>query len=188
LAREIVELAESILQDPIHVSVAPQQPTVEAIEQGVYFVSTKKKQALLEKVLADPRVERTLIFTRTKRGANRVVKDLRKAGIEVEPIHGNKSQAARQKALKQFRDGFTKVLVATDVVSRGIDIDDITHVIQFDLPHEPEVYVHRIGRTGRAGADGIAISFCSETEQKDLKAIEKLIKMKVPVIQDRLAR
>ncbi len=187
MSREVIDLSETMLQDPIHVSVAPEQPTVEAIQQAVYFVSTKKKQSLLEHLLIDPNVERTLVFTRTKHGANRVVKNLGRAGIESEAIHGNKSQAARQKALKRFRDGKIQVLVATDVVSRGIDIDDISHVIQFDLPHEPEVYVHRIGRTGRAGAGGTAISFCSDGERSDLKAIEKLIKMKVPVVRNHIA-
>lgn len=188
MSREVIALSDTMLQDPVHVSVAPEQPTVEAIQQAIYFVSTKKKQTLLEHLLIDPSVERTLVFTRTKHGANRVVKNLSRAGIESEAIHGNKSQAARQKALKRFRDGKIQVLVATDVVSRGIDIDEISHVIQFDLPHEPEVYVHRIGRTGRAGAGGTAISFCSDGERSDLKAIEKLIKMKVPVVRKHVAQ
>lgn len=183
LPREIVELADHILQDPLEVSVAPEQPTVEAIEQAVFFVSSKKKQALLEHVLADSNVSRALVFTRTKHGANRVVKHLKRAGIQAEPIHGNKSQTARQQALKHFRDGETRVLVATDVVARGIDVEHISHVIQFDLPNEPETYIHRIGRTGRAGAVGIALAFCSDDERPYLNDIEKLIRMRVPLIR-----
>jgi ATP-dependent RNA helicase RhlE len=184
LPHEILELGGQILRDPLHIAVAPEQPTVEAIEQGVYFVRKKKKQALLEHLLADPEVSRALVFTRTKHGANRVVRNLQRAGIEAEPIHGNKSQTARQQALKKFRSGKTWVLVATDVVSRGIDVDDISHVIQFDLPNEPETYVHRIGRTGRAGASGVALAFCADNERSYLKGIEKLIHMRVPVVGD----
>ena len=184
LPPEIVDLAERILVDPLEVSVTPEQPTVEAIDQAVYMVAKKQKQALLEHLLRDKKVTRALVFTRTKHGANRVVKHLRKAGIQADPIHGNKSQGARQTALQNFRDGNTRVLVATDVVARGIDVEDISHVIQFDLPNEPETYIHRIGRTGRAGEDGIALGFCSESERPYLKDIEKLIKMHIPVIQD----
>jgi ATP-dependent RNA helicase RhlE len=184
MPRAIVELAGSILHDPIEVSVSPEQPTVESIEQGVFFVTRKKKQALLEHLLGDSDVTRVLVFSRTKHGANRIVKHLTKRGIRAEPIHGNKSQTARQKALRNFRTGKTRVLVATDVASRGIDVDDISHVIQFDLPNEPETYVHRIGRTGRAGAEGIALAFCSEEERPYLRDIEKLIRMRVPIIQE----
>jgi ATP-dependent RNA helicase RhlE len=184
LPTEIVDLAARILHDPLEVSVTPEQPTVEAINQAVYLVPQKRKQALLEYLLRDKQVTRVLVFTRTKHGANRVVKNLRKAGIQADPIHGNKSQGARQTALQNFRDGNTRVLVATDVVARGIDVEDISHVIQFDLPNEPEVYIHRIGRTGRAGAAGSALAFCDENEQPYLKDIEKLIKMRVPVIPD----
>lgn len=184
IPRAIVELAGSILRDPIEISISPEQPTVEAIEQAVFFVSKKKKQALLERLLGDSEITRALVFTRTKHGANRVVKHLAKRGVRAEPIHGNKSQTARQKALKNFRNGKTRVLVATDVASRGIDVDDISHVIQFDLPNEPETYVHRIGRTGRAGAEGIALAFCSEEERPYLKDIEKLIRMHVPIVQN----
>jgi ATP-dependent RNA helicase RhlE len=183
MPRAIVELASSILHNPIEVSVSPEQPAVEAIEQAVYFVSKQKKQALLEHLLKDSSVTRALVFTRTKHGANRVVKHLTRKGIHAEPIHGNKSQTARQRALKNFRAGKTRVLVATDVASRGIDVEHISHVIQFDLPNEPETYVHRIGRTGRAGADGIALAFCAESERPYLKDIEKLIRMRVPVIR-----
>jgi ATP-dependent RNA helicase RhlE len=183
MPREIVELAASILHNPIEVSVSPEQPAVEAIEQAVIFVAKQKKQALLQDLLKDPTVTRALVFTRTKHGANRVVKRLAQAGISAEPIHGNKSQTARQRALKNFRAGKTRVLVATDVASRGIDVEHISHVIQFDLPNEPETYVHRIGRTGRAGAEGIALAFCDDIERPYLKDIEKLIRMRVPVIQ-----
>lgn len=184
LPREIVELASSILRDPVEVSVSPEQPAVESIEQAVFFVPTKKKQALLEHVLASSDVTRALVFTRTKHGANRVVKNLAKRGIAAEPIHGNKSQMARQTALKNFRSGRTRVLVATDVAARGIDVDDISHVIQFDLPNEPETYIHRIGRTGRAGADGVALAFCADEERGYLRDIEKLIRMRVQVIRE----
>ncbi|MBN1451170.1 MAG: DEAD/DEAH box helicase [Anaerolineales bacterium] len=184
LPSEIVELAEKILINPLEVSITPEQPTIEAIEQAVYFVPKKRKQALLEYVLHDKSVTRVLVFTRTKHGANRVVKLLTRAGIKAEPIHGNKSQTARQRALKNFREGSTRVLVATDVVARGIDVEDISHVIQFDLPNEPETYIHRIGRTGRAGAAGIAVSFCADDERPYLKDIELLIRMKLSVRHD----
>lgn len=181
LPAEIVELAEKILVNPLEVFVTPEQPTIAAIEQAVYFVPKQRKQGLLEHVLRDTSVKRVLVFTRTKHSANRVVKHLTRAGIKAEPIHGNKSQTARQRALENFRDGSTRVLVATDVVARGIDVEDISHVIQFDLPNEPETYIHRIGRTARAGAAGIAVSFCTDDEQPYLKDIEKLIRMKLPV-------
>jgi len=184
LPREILDLAKSILREPVEVSVTPEQPTVEAIEQAVYFVPKKEKQALLEHLLSDGDITRALVFTRTKHGANRVVKNLSRRGINAEPIHGNKSQTARQKALANFRSGKTRVLVATDVAARGIDVDDISHVIQFDLPNEPETYVHRIGRTGRAGAEGVALSFCEESERPYLRDIEKLIRTRVPVVRD----
>ncbi len=184
MPKEIVQLADSILHDPVSVTVSPEQPTVEAIEQAIYHVAKNDKQDLLEHLLEDSAVTRALVFTRTKHGANKVVKKLTQKGIRAEPIHGNKSQTARQKALKNFRAGKTRVLVATDVASRGIDVEQISHVIQFDLSNEPETYIHRIGRTGRAGEDGIALGFCSESERPFLKDIEKLIKMRIPVIKD----
>jgi ATP-dependent RNA helicase RhlE len=184
LTHEILKLAGDTLRDPIEISVSPEQPTVDAIEQAVYFVPKQKKRALLEHLLADSTITRALVFSRTKHGANRIVKNLTKAGIRAEPIHGNKSQSARQRALKNFQAGKTRVLVATDVVARGIDVEDISHVIQFDLPNEPETYVHRIGRTGRAGADGIALAFCAEDERPYLRDIEKLIRMHIPVIKE----
>ncbi|WP_119070463.1 DEAD/DEAH box helicase [Aggregatilinea lenta] len=181
---EVVELADQMMRNPVQVSVAPEQPSVEAIDQAVFYVPKEKKQTLLEHLLQDRSITRVLVFTRTKHGANKVVKQLTRAGIPAEPIHGNKSQAARQSALKSFRDGETRVLVATDVVARGIDVVAISHVIQFDLPTEPETYIHRIGRTGRAGAVGTAYAFCSDAERGLLKDIQKLIRMRVPVIKD----
>jgi len=184
LVGEIKKLANEFLHDPVEVTVSPEQPTVEAIEQQLYFTNKKKKQALLEHLLKDPALSRVLVFSRTKHGANRIVKNLSQRGVRAEPIHGNKSQGARQQALTNFRKGKTRVLVATDVAARGIDVDLISHVIQFDLPNEPETYVHRIGRTGRAGEDGIAIAFCADDERAYLRDIEKLIKLRVPVVKD----
>ncbi len=179
---EIVALAAQLLKDPVKVSVSPEQPTVEMIEQMVYLVQNKKdKQPLLEHLLRDRTISRVLVFTRTKHGADKVVRFLKKAGIPAEPIHGNKSQSARERALGNFKAGRTRVLVATDVAARGIDIDSISHVIQFDLPNVPETYVHRIGRTGRAGADGIALAFCDPEERPYLRDIEKLIRKRIPV-------
>ncbi len=184
IPQEIVKLADSILHNPVTVSVTPEQPTLEAIKQTVYFVTKNEKQALLEHVLRDEAVSRALVFTRTKHGANKLVKHLVRKCIQAETIHGNKSQTARQRALQNFRDGETRVLVATDVVARGIDVEHVSHVIQFDLSNEPETYIHRIGRTGRAGETGIAVSFCAEEERPYLKDIEKLIRMRVPVSKD----
>jgi len=183
MPRAVVQLAASLMQNPAKVHVAPEQPTVDAIDQGVFFISHKQKQSLLEQVLDDEELSRVLVFTRTKHGANKVVKKLQKAGISAAPIHGNKSQSARQRSLKQFRAGKTRVLVATDVVARGIDVDEISHVIQYDLPNEPETYVHRIGRTGRAGAEGTALAFCSHKERSYLKDIERLLGRQVPVLE-----
>jgi ATP-dependent RNA helicase RhlE len=181
---EVVDLADQMMHDPVQVAVAPEQPAVEAIDQALFYVAKEKKQALLEHLLSDTSITRVLVFTRTKHGANKVVKHLKQAGIPAEPIHGNKSQTARQSALKSFRAGETRVLVATDVVARGIDVEAISHVIQFDLPTEPETYIHRIGRTGRAGADGIAYAFCSDGERGFLNDIQKLIHTRIPVIKD----
>ena len=184
LPKEVVELADQMMHSPIQVSVAQEQPAVEAIDQAIFFVPKDKKQDLLEHLLRDSSVTRVLVFTRTKHGANKVVKQLTRAGIPAEPIHGNKSQAARQSALKSFRDGETRVLVATDVVARGIDVEAISHVIQFDLPNEAETYIHRIGRTGRAGATGTAYAFCCDGERNFLNEIQRLIHMRIPVIKD----
>jgi ATP-dependent RNA helicase RhlE len=185
MPKEITSLAESMMHNPIRVSVTPDQPTVETIDQAVYLVKNKKdKQPLLEHLLRDKAITRVLVFTRTKHGANKVVRQLGVAGITSEPIHGNKTQAARERALANFKSGRTRVLVATDVAARGIDIDSISHVIQYDLPNIPETYVHRIGRTGRAGASGIALAFCDPEERSFLKDIEKLIHFRIDVVQD----
>ena len=184
IPREIIKFAKSILHNPIDINISPEEPTLEIIEQAAFFISKEKKQALLEYLLADSAVTRALVFTRTKHGANRVVKKLQRVGIRAEAIHGNKSQTARQNALKSFRKGKSRVLVATDVASRGLDVDNISHVIQFDLPDVPETYLHRIGRTARAGAGGTAYVFCEGSQRKELKEIERLIRMRVKIIQD----
>jgi ATP-dependent RNA helicase RhlE len=181
---DIRELANRILNNPVHVAVTPVASTVDTVDQRVYFVPSGNKRALLENLLHDPEMARVLVFTRTKHGANRVAKQLCGARIGAEAIHGNKSQGARTRALEQFRQGVTRVLVATDIAARGIDIDGITHVVNFDLPEVAESYVHRIGRTARAGAAGIAWSFCAEEERPLLRDIERLIRMRVPAIAD----
>jgi ATP-dependent RNA helicase RhlE len=179
----IVELG-SFLDDPVRVDVAPEQATVEKIEQRLMYVERADKRKLLVDIIEDLNIDRALVFTRTKHGANRLVKQMSKAGITAAPIHGNKSQNARRRALDGFKDGSIPFLVATDIASRGIDVDGIGFVFNFDLPNEPEVYVHRIGRTGRAGRSGLAISFCDSTERGYLRDIERLIKMKIPVDDD----
>lgn len=177
---EIQELANHILIDPMSVAVTPVASTVETIQQSVYFVEKKDKPALLETLLSNKSVRRVLVFTRTKHGANKVVKQLARVPIIAEAIHGNKSQTARETALANFKSGKTRVLVATDIAARGIDVDDITHVINYDLPNEPETYVHRIGRTARAGASGHAWSFCDTEEREYLRDIERLIQLHIP--------
>ncbi len=185
LPEEIVSLARTILVDPVTIAVAPDRPAVEVIEQSVYMVRSKKdKQPLLEHLLRDPSAARVLVFTRTKHGADRVVKMLGRAGIVAEPIHGNRSQSARERALANFKSGKTRVLIATDVAARGIDVEGISHVIQFDLPNVPEIYVHRIGRTARAGAPGTAFSFCLPEDRPLLNQIEKLLRRRLPVVAD----
>lgn len=184
LAPKITELAQSLLKDPVVVNVTPESRSVKKIKQELMMVERNGKQPLLQKILTGPGVERALVFMRTKRTANMLAQRLMQIGIKATAIHGNKSQGARQRALEAFRSKQVQVLVATDVAARGIDIDGITHVINFDLPAEPEAYVHRIGRTGRAGAEGIAISFCSANERSDLRAIEHLIGHKVPLSAD----
>ncbi|HVG12773.1 MAG TPA: DEAD/DEAH box helicase [Flavisolibacter sp.] len=173
-------LANSILSNPVRVEVTPQSTTVEKIEQSVFFVGKRDKQALLVHLISEHNIGRTLVFTKTKHGADRVVKDLRMANIKADAIHGNKSQPARQNALANFKSGRLKVLVATDIAARGIDVDNLTHVFNFDLPNVPETYVHRIGRTGRAGASGTSFSFCDREEIALLKDINKLIGQKIP--------
>ncbi len=180
----IEDLAGKILSDPVTIEVTPPATTVEKIEQSVYFVPKRDKRQLLTHLLSQEGIDTALVFTRTKHGANRVAQGLSKSGIQAEAIHGNKSQTARQNALKNFKKRRTRVLVATDIASRGIDVDSLSHVINYDLPNEPETYVHRIGRTGRAGASGVALSFCDDSEKPYLKDILKLIKEKIPVIDD----
>jgi ATP-dependent RNA helicase RhlE len=181
---EIQSLANNILHDPVYVSVTPAATTVDTIEQSVYFVEKANKPALLEHLLRDSSIKRVLVFTRTKHGANKVVKQLARVSVPAEAIHGNKSQSAREHALANFKSGRTRVLVATDIAARGIDVDGITHVINYDLPNEPESYVHRIGRTGRAGASGIAYSFCDVEERAYLVDIERLTRQHIPKVAD----
>jgi ATP-dependent RNA helicase RhlE len=177
----IADLANSFLRNPARVAAAPVATTAERVEQRVMFVPTSRKPALLEAVLRDPSIERVLVFTRTKHGADKVVRSLEKAGIAGAAIHGNKSQPQRERALNGFRNGTCRVLVATDIAARGIDVEGVSHVINYDLPNVPESYVHRIGRTARAGAAGIALAFCNDEERAYLKDIEKLTRLKVPV-------
>lgn len=182
---EIQTLAKAILRNnPAKVEVTPVSSTAETITQSMYFVSKNDKRNLLLHILKDKGIKTLLVFTRTKHGADRVVKDLHKAEITAEAIHGNKSQNARQRALNNFKTQQTRVLVATDIAARGIDIDELTHVVNYELPNVPETYVHRIGRTGRAGADGIAISFCEPEEKAFLKDILKLIAREIPVVTE----
>lgn len=184
MPKEIEKLAGTILSNPVKVVVNPVSSTVEVIQQSVYRVAKTDKTNLLIHLLKNKQVERSLVFSRTKHGANKIVKKLLQAGFSAEAIHGNKSQNARQQALENFKTMKTSVLVATDIAARGIDVPELSQVIQFDLPEVPETYVHRIGRTGRAGLSGKAISFCDETESDLLRDIEKLSKRKVPVIKD----
>jgi ATP-dependent RNA helicase RhlE len=181
---EVVRLAGSILSDPVNVEAHPVASTAELVEQRVMFVDKADKRTLLGRVLQDGAVGRALVFTRTKHGADRVVAQLARDGVPAEAIHGNKSQTARTRALERFRTGAGRVLVATDIAARGIDVDGITHVINYDLPNVPESYVHRIGRTARAGRSGVAISFCDADERAFLRDIEALIKTRIPVIAD----
>jgi ATP-dependent RNA helicase RhlE len=180
----IAGLAASVLKNPRRVEVTPPSSTAERVRQRVLFVEKENKRALLLDMLNDRTIERALVFTRTKRGADRLTEHLGKGGVRVAAIHGNKSQTARQKALEAFRAGKLRVLVATDIAARGIDIDDISHVINFELPNEPESYVHRIGRTARAGAEGTAISLCDAEEKAFLRDIERTIRQAVPVHDD----
>jgi ATP-dependent RNA helicase RhlE len=179
---DIARLAQEILRNPERVEIAPQGRTVERIDQGVYFVNAASKRALLSHLLADNNLERVIVFTRTKRGANRVAEALDRGGVRSEAIHGNKSQNARQRALDSFSRGRARVLVATDLAARGIDVQGVTHVINYELPADAESYVHRIGRTARAGASGIAISFCDSSERGQLKSIERLTNRRITVL------
>lgn len=181
---EIAGLANTILKNPIKVEVTPVSSTAEKIQQQVYFTDKDSKRSLLIHVLDNPAIGRALVFARTKYGSDKIARALSKAGIRADAIHGDKSQNARQNALTNFKDGRIRVLVATDIAARGIDVDNLTHVINFELPNVPETYVHRIGRTGRAGASGIAISFCDAEERAYLKDIQKLISQSIPVVED----
>ncbi len=184
MPKEIAQLASSLMQSPVRVEVTPVSSTVEKIEQAVYFVPKAQKNTLLLHLLDQQNIKRTLLFTRTKHGADKIAKHLKKANVKADAIHGDKSQSARQNALSNFKSGKLKVLVATDIAARGIDVDALEHVINYDLPDVPETYVHRIGRTGRAGASGMAISFCDGSQElKNLKSINKLIGLKIPAVE-----
>jgi ATP-dependent RNA helicase RhlE len=185
LPTDIQALANGMLVDPARITVAPEVTTAEKVAQSVVFVAHRQKRAMLERMLRRAGVERALVFTRTKRGANRLSEELARSGIQSAAIHGNKSQGARERALEGFRRGTTRVLVATDVAARGIDVDGISHVFNFDLPNVAESYVHRIGRTGRAGAAGSAVSLCDPiVERSLLKDIERLIRQRLPVVAE----
>jgi ATP-dependent RNA helicase RhlE len=180
---EISQLADMLLKHPVKIEVTPVSSTAEMIQQAVYFVDKKEKQDLLVDILRDPSIESLLVFTQMKHAADKLSRRLNASGISAAAIHGNKSQNARQTALENFKNKLVRVLVATDIAARGIDIDQLSHVLNFELPNVPETYVHRIGRTGRAGASGIALSFCSNEERSYLRDIEKLIKKSIPVKQ-----
>lgn len=180
---EIKQLADILLKNPVKVEVTPVSSTADTIQQALYFVEKQNKRALLIDILKDSAIKTALVFAKTKHGADKIAKDLNKAGVSAEAIHGNKSQNARQSALHNFKTRRTRILVATDIAARGIDIDELTHVINYELPNIPETYVHRIGRTGRAGANGIALSFCDYEEKIFLKDIQRLIGKTIPVVQ-----
>jgi ATP-dependent RNA helicase RhlE len=183
LPDEIKRLAGSLLKNPVSVSVTPVSSPAEAVRQSVYYVRKEDKRALLSHVLLEDEIDHALVFTRTKRGADRVVKELNKKGIKAEAIHGDKSQGARERALRGFKTRSIRILVATDIASRGIDVDKLTHVINFEIPELAETYVHRIGRTGRAGESGIALSFCTSDEMPYMKNISKLIQKNIDVVK-----
>jgi len=182
MPKQIRKLADDFLNDPAEVAVAPASKPIERIEQKVMFAEKSVKPRLLISLLRDPAIERAVIFTRTKHGADRLCRDLDRAGIEAQPIHGNKSQNQRERTLSAFREGSLQFLVATDIAARGIDIDDVSHVFNYELPNVPEIYVHRIGRTARAGKSGNAIAFCDGSERSLLRDIEKLTGIRIPVV------
>jgi ATP-dependent RNA helicase RhlE len=184
---EIRRLSETMMRNPVGVQISPVVATADGIEESVYFVEKRNKPALLAHLFKHLPMSRAIVFTRTKHGADKVVRQLHDYGIRSEALHGNKSQNARQRALENFRSSRTPLLIATDIASRGIDIDGISHVVNFDVTHEPETYVHRIGRTARAGALGAAVSFCDREERSNLKGIERLIRRTIPVITDQPA-
>ena len=180
MPQEITRLADAMLRDPARVAVTPQASTVDRVEQRVILTDKAAKPALLTEVLKTEKTDRVLVFTRTKHGADKVVRALQKTGFAAEAIHGNKSQNQRERVLADFREGKLRILIATDIAARGIDVDGVSHVVNYDLPNIPESYVHRIGRTARAGADGIAISFCDHEEAPFLRDIERMIRMSIP--------
>ena len=182
---EIGKLAGELLKDPVKVSVAPSATTVEKVKQSLIFIETSRKRALLADLFADPKFTRAIVFTRTKRGADRVAKSLEGAGVSAAAIHGDKTQSQRERALASFKAGQCRALVATDIAARGIDVDSVSHVIQFELPNVPEAYVHRIGRTARAGASGEAISFCADDERTLLRDIQKVTRQTIPTFDRR---
>jgi ATP-dependent RNA helicase RhlE len=182
IPQEIMSLAQSLLKDPVRIEVAKEFEMIDQIEQSLYYVSRKDKVMLLLDILKNQKLASILIFTRTKHGANKLVKELLSYGVNADAIHGNKSQNARQKALSSFKDSKLRVLVATDIAARGIDIDELSCVINYDLPETPETYIHRMGRTGRAGLSGVAYSFCAQEDLLLLKSIEKHIKKSIPVV------
>ena len=184
MPKEVMKLVNSILKNPVKVEVQPVSSTVDVISQGVYFVAKKNKKSLLVHLLKDENIKSVIVFSRTKHGANKIAKDLNHVGIEAAAIHGNKTQNQRQVALNNFKEGNIRVLVATDIAARGIDIDELSHVINYDLPDVPETYVHRIGRTGRAGKEGVALTFCDEEERAMLISIEKVIGKSIPVLSE----
>jgi ATP-dependent RNA helicase RhlE len=188
MPQEITRLADAMLRDPARVAVTPQATTVERIVQRVIHIDKAAKQALLAEVLKSETTDRVLVFTRTKHGADKVVRGLNKAGLVAEAIHGNKSQNQRERVLAAFRDGSLRTLIATDIAARGIDVDGVSHVINYDLPNVPESYVHRIGRTARAGAEGVAISFCDHEERAYLRDIERLIRISIPATDRRTGK
>ena len=183
MSRETGEFAEKLLTNPVRIEATPQASTLECIKQSVFFVDQNNKYPLLQGLIRDEEMERVLIFSRTKHRADKIAEALNKSKIEADAIHGNKSQNQRTKAMHDFKSGRLRVLVATDIAARGIDVDDISHVINYDLPNEPESYVHRIGRTGRAGADGKAYSFCAADERNILRSIERLTRTKVGIME-----
>jgi ATP-dependent RNA helicase RhlE len=178
---EVAHLVAEILHDPVRIDISPATVTADRIDQRVHFVAAQDKRAMLQDLLRDQSMKRVIVFTRTKHGANKVAEHLEKAGHAAEAIHGNKSQSARQRALEEFRSGRARILVATDIAARGIDIDDVTHVVNFELPDVAESYVHRIGRTARAGSGGVAIALCDPSERDSLRAIERLVKLQLTV-------
>lgn len=184
MPKAIMNLANEMLNNPVRVMITPEEEMIDKIKQSIYYVDKKKKLKLLVNLLMNKDLKSILVFSRTKHGANRIVHQLEEAGVRASAIHGNKSQSARQKALNAFKKGKVRVLVATDIAARGIDVDELSHVINYDLPEVPETYIHRIGRTGRAGLGGVAISFCSQEEADLLKAIQKHINMTIEVVKD----